>query len=195
MPKAYSQQEREQIKEELRQEALDCLGRYGVRKTTVDELVRRVHIPKGTFYLFYESKEILLFEAINQVHDAIQTSLAGMISGMAGCSPEELTDVIYSFYKMADQTNLIRIMTAGDMELLVRKLPEKVIEDHFKQDAFSLEQIAKLIPGAEGKELCCYESAFRAIFCTMMHKKEIGEDNFDETIKLLLQGLIRQLAE
>ncbi len=31
----------------------------GVKKTTVDELVKRVGIPKGTFYLFYPSKDCL----------------------------------------------------------------------------------------------------------------------------------------
>lgn len=34
----------------------------GVKKTTVDELVKREGIPKGTFYLFYPSKEMLLYD-------------------------------------------------------------------------------------------------------------------------------------
>ena len=62
MPKSYSEQEREYIRKRLKEEAADCLARYGVRRTTVDELVKRVNIPKGTFYLFYKSKELLLFE-------------------------------------------------------------------------------------------------------------------------------------
>ncbi|WP_286081321.1 TetR/AcrR family transcriptional regulator [Parablautia intestinalis] len=39
---------------------------YSIRcpATTVDEIVKRVNIPKGTFYLFYKSKELLLFEVI-----------------------------------------------------------------------------------------------------------------------------------
>ena len=50
MPKSYSEQEREYIRERLKEEAAQCLAKYGVRRTTVDEIVRRVKIPKGTFY-------------------------------------------------------------------------------------------------------------------------------------------------
>jgi AcrR family transcriptional regulator len=39
--------EREYIKKRLMEEAQDCLRLYGIRKTTVDELVKRANIPKG----------------------------------------------------------------------------------------------------------------------------------------------------
>ncbi len=55
MPRTYSESEREFIRKKLTEEAVYCLERYGVRKTTVDELVKRAGIPKGTFYLFYRS--------------------------------------------------------------------------------------------------------------------------------------------
>ena len=64
MPKTYSENERAYIQERLKTEAKKCLATYGIRKTTIDELVKRVGIPKGTFYLFYESKEQLLYEVI-----------------------------------------------------------------------------------------------------------------------------------
>ena len=52
MPRAYSDQERAYIRQRLHEEAILCIKQYGMRKTSVDELVRRVNIPKGTFYLF-----------------------------------------------------------------------------------------------------------------------------------------------
>ena len=82
MPKSYSESERAYIKERLMEEAEKCLAQYGIRKTTVDELVRRVNIPKGTFYLFYESKERLLFDVILRLNDEIQEQLLQEISGL-----------------------------------------------------------------------------------------------------------------
>ncbi len=58
MPKSYSDKERDNNKR-LKEEARLCMEQYGIRKTTVDELVKRVKIPKGTFYLFFQSKELL----------------------------------------------------------------------------------------------------------------------------------------
>ena len=59
LPKSYSDQERAYITKRLKEEAAACMGKFGIRRTTVDELVKRVKIPKGTFYLFYPSKELL----------------------------------------------------------------------------------------------------------------------------------------
>lgn len=61
-----------------------CLAKYGVRRTTVDEIVQRVHIPKGTFYLFYKSKELLLFDVIQEQHEIISHKLYQSISDLAG---------------------------------------------------------------------------------------------------------------
>ena len=63
MPKSYSDQEKEYIIRRLKDEAMNCMSVYGIRRTTVDELVHGVRIPKGTVYLFYDSKEQLLFDA------------------------------------------------------------------------------------------------------------------------------------
>ena len=49
LPKCYTDQEKEYIKRRLKEEAGKCLIQYGIRRTTVDDIVKRVQIPKGTF--------------------------------------------------------------------------------------------------------------------------------------------------
>ena len=71
LPKCYSDVEKEAIRNNLKKEAKKCMEQYGIKKTTVDELVKRVNIPKGTFYLFYPSKEVLLFEVLLEIQDRI----------------------------------------------------------------------------------------------------------------------------
>ena len=75
MPKVYSNEERQNIKERLKCEANILMREKGVKKTTVDELVKRVDIPKGTFYLFYSSKEELFFEVSQNYHKKIDLFL------------------------------------------------------------------------------------------------------------------------
>lgn len=59
MARAFTEKEKEQVAVALKQAAEACLMAYGVRKTTVDELVQRANISKGSFYAFYPSKEVL----------------------------------------------------------------------------------------------------------------------------------------
>ena len=71
MPKQYSDKEKNEIIKRLKTEANSLMLEKGVKKTTVDELVKRVGIPKGTFYLFYPSKEMLLFDVSQDFHEQV----------------------------------------------------------------------------------------------------------------------------
>lgn len=97
MPKTYTEEQKADIIRRLKKEANDCLMKYGVRKTTVDELVQRVHIPKGTFYLFYKSKELLIFDVILELHQQIEDSMlaeAGKLAEAGNMELDKLTDLI-----------------------------------------------------------------------------------------------------
>lgn len=128
MPKSYSEQEREYIRRQLKEEAAGCLARFGVRRTTVDELVRRVHIPKGTFYLFYPSKELLLFEVIQEQQKTINCKLYQAISEMAGTevSTQRLTDAIFMFYKMAEEMPILKLIDTGEVEMVAGQAPSPI---------------------------------------------------------------------
>jgi AcrR family transcriptional regulator len=66
MPKSYSEKERQHLIELLQEAAFESIKKNGIKKTTVDDLVKKVNIPKGTFYLLYKSKELLLFDAFTR---------------------------------------------------------------------------------------------------------------------------------
>lgn len=195
MPKSYSDEERAYIVKRLKEEATNCLSMYGVKKTTVDELVRRVKIPKGTFYLFYQSKELLLFEVLLELHEKIEHQLLDGITQIEkdNLNIEQMTDLIYRFYKVADESPLIKLLTSGDMDILARKLPKEVVAEHFEQDNFLIEKIFSLVPDVEDKDVETFSTAFRNIFFTMIYKKELGENNYDESLKMLIRGLVIQL--
>ena len=149
MPKTYSEQEREYIDKRLREEAMNCMAAYGIRKTTVDELVRRVRIPKGTFYLFYESKEQLLFQVLMEFHKTIEKQLLEKAESLAGRKPdvEAVTDMLMDFFMKADEAPVIRLMTSGELEILARKLPKEELLAHFTEDAGMVETVVgKLFP-------------------------------------------------
>lgn len=194
MPKSYSEQEREYIRKRLKEEAADCLARYGVRRTTVDELVRRVHIPKGTFYLFYPSKELLLFEVIQEQQEIINRALYQAISDLAGTelSADRLTDAIFAFYKMAEDMLILKLLDAGEVELLVRKLPREVVEGHLQSDTDTIENMLALLGVDKETDIGAVSAAFHAIYFATLHKAQIGE-RYDEALRALIRGIVLQL--
>lgn len=195
MPKSYSEQEREFIRKRLKEEAAKCLGKYGVRRTTVDEIVRRVNIPKGTFYLFYPSKELLLFEVIQEQQKYINDKLYQTISKLAGeeLSAEKLTDAIFAFYKMAEEMAILKLLDVGEVELLVRKLPREVVEEHLQGDTDTIEKMLAMFPIKKEVDIKVISAAFHAIYFATLHKAEIGEEHYDRALRALIYGVVSQI--
>ncbi|KUO67144.1 MAG: TetR family transcriptional regulator [Gracilibacter sp. BRH_c7a] len=196
MPKTFSETERAYIKHRLKEEAKLCLTQFGVRKTTVDELVRRVNIPKGTFYLFYQSKELLLFEVFNDFHDEIQTQLFADIMALKGdLDARTFTELIWGLYKAVEDSFMLQFMTNGEMELLIRKLPAEIAKIHTDKDDFNVENLISLVPQMKKVDSKAFSGALRGIFLAMLHKHEIGEEVFDEALKIMIQGVVMQMFE
>lgn len=197
MPKTFSDNERAYIKKRLMEEAQACLAQFGIRKTTVDELVRRANIPKGTFYLFYPSKELLFFDVFCNIHDQIQADALHRIDDLQGnINVDTVTELIFGLYKQVDSTFIYSFAASGDLELLMRKLPPEVAKAHTEKDDFSMERLLSLLPGVRTEgNIKIFSAALRAIFCTMPHRREIGEDVFDSAIRVLLRGVLLQLFE
>lgn len=196
MPKKFTESEKDYIIKRLKEEALKCLSTYGVRKTTVDELVKRVNIPKGTFYLFYESKELLLFDAINDIHEVIQNKLMEELTGLtAEITVDSFTDFLMRLIKEVNNTGLLSIMISGELEYLMRKLPENVVKEHALQDNVNIERLFSILPNTAGKNVEAFSGALRGVFLTMLYKREIGEQIFEEAMGLMLRGLVIQMLE
>lgn len=196
MPKCYSDQEKEYIKKRLKEEAAKCLSQYGIKRTTVDEIVKRVKIPKGTFYLFYQSKELLLFEVILEQHDLIEKKLFEEISSMDAkeFSPDKLTEIIVHFYQLAEEMPILKLLNSDEVELLARKLPQGVLEEHLQHDNMMNDKLLKAFPTKKNVDTRVFTAAFRAIYFSTLHKEEIGEEQFDEALRLMVSGLVNQLV-
>lgn len=195
MPKSYSDQEREYIKKKLKEEAAKCLAQYGVRRTTVDEIVKRVNIPKGTFYLFYKSKELLLFDAIQEQHEIVSHELYQAISnlGTQEFSAEKLTNVILEFYKMTEKMPILKSLDLGEVELLVRKLPPEVVQAHLQDDTDTIEKMFALLPLKKEIDLKVMSAVFHAIYYATLHKEEIGEEQYEAALRTLIYGIVIQV--
>lgn len=197
MPKTYSEQEHEYIKNRLKEEAAKCLSMYGVKRTTVDEIVQRVNIPKGTFYLFYKSKELLLWDVILEHHDKIETSLYDAIRKIDKSNDvkKQLTKVITDFYTLASKTPILRILDSSEVELLFRKLPPELVKKHFQHDNDMIYKAFSLLGLSEKIDVASFSAAFRAIYFATLHKEEIGEKQFEKALVLLVKGLVEQMIK
>ena len=191
MATAFSESEKEQIRNRLLEAAEECLGRYGVKKTTVDQLVKMAGISKGAFYQFFPSKEVLFFHVLEDFQGSLMKEEMSARDGSVAAEADVFTDYLYSLYQRVRQSFLMNLIQSGELELLMRKIPEEEIARHHSFD----EQIAgKLFQDFTIKgDPQVAATALRAIFLSMLHVKEVGEEHFDQALKLLIHGVALQL--
>lgn len=195
MPKRFSEEERAYIVMRLREEAAKCMAQYGIRKTTVDEIVRRVKIPKGTFYLFYQSKEMLLFEVILEQHEIVEREVVRGFERLKGreLDVEGVTNVMMGFYRMMDEMPVLKGITSEEVEMLARKLPGDVLEKHLTEDMSMTERILHGIAADKGMDTEALTAAFRAVYFATLHREEIGSSQSDLALRYLVRGLVMQI--
>lgn len=194
MPKSYTDQEKAYIRRRLKEEAALSMERYGIRKTTVDDLVRKVSIPKGTFYLFYKSKELLLFEVLMDQHAYIEKKLLEAIEALncENIDCDSITELLFDFYKTASEMPVLRVLNSDEMEILVRKLPEEVVKNHLSHDDKMVDLLfSRVLKSGKNPEV--FSAALRGIYFVTLHKAETGEKYYDETLKLLIRGVVMQM--
>lgn len=207
MPKTYSDEERNQIITKLKREANILMLEKGVKKTTVDELVKRVGIPKGTFYLFYPSKEMLLYDVTQDFHEEVDAYIeAGIKRTLMGkgklLTPdvdlsdcvEEFTDVILGAMEITFASCLKVVLEPEAMQLILCKLPEDVLAKHLQEDSNIGGGAIKAVAQAKGLDVTALTGSFMAIIFGGMYKREIGKTKWRESIRYLIKGLVMQLV-
>lgn len=195
MPKSFSNSEKEYIREKLQNAALGCIREYGFKKTTVDEIVKRANIAKGTFYLFYKSKEILLYEVFMDFHNQIQDEFLSIIKANASnMTCEILTDAFYEISLKAMNSGFMKIMKNNELELLMRKLPTQLVADHNERDKDMAEELIKIIPEAKGKDKEVFSTAFQSMIIIILNKEILG-GKFEEALRLIIRGVVLQFLD
>lgn len=195
MPRAFNERERNLIKERIRKAAASLMIRNGVRHTTIDAIVKSAMIPKGTFYLFYATKEELLFEVLENEHEKMEKSILEQISKVnpSTINPDSATELIYSFYKMVDEHPLLATISREDVALISQRLPEERISKHLEEDRNMSAKLMRFLPLKDGITVETVSSSLHAIYFTMLHLKETADDKSEELLKLIIRGIMIQI--
>lgn len=64
MPKAFSEEEKEQIKNQILKTAVELFHDKGTKSINIQELTRRAGIAQGSFYSFWKDKDALVMDVM-----------------------------------------------------------------------------------------------------------------------------------
>lgn len=121
MPKvAYSEAERERIREVLMTTALELMARQGIQHTTVEQIYRRVGISRTFFYSFFHTKEDLIVETLYLQQPRILAYARELMEDPSLSWRDGVRQFLHAC--CYGERNGIAVMTIEEQQLLFRRL-------------------------------------------------------------------------
>jgi AcrR family transcriptional regulator len=189
MPRAFSERERDTIRDLLQGAAREAFRSQGLRRTNVEELARSAGISKGAFYLFYPSKEALMLELLVQLEEVYRGYFARKIEA----SPRQaVRDLLVATLELRETEPLLERLAQEDLPQLARGLDDAQREAFEARD---LEFVTDLLDRLQrsGVELAVEPrvllGVLRGLFFLSLHRRQIGADVFAAVADMLVEAL------
>lgn len=192
MPK-FHDHEREYLAGQLLKEGELLFSTNGLIKVTIQNLTSAVGISKGSFYAFYESKELLFMDINYRAQQEMYHRLQSELAKLADHDPNVIT--VSAFLMVLDCFMEHPFLSKINQEVvghLQRRLGNQLFHELNYDDT-------RLLRILEQKGIEFYKSdmvivkALQSILAAVMHLK--GDSDLDQVKLLLVQGLVDQILK
>ena len=193
MPK-FSESEKAIIQEKLYSEGERLFILHGIKKVTVDDLVKAAGIAKGSFYAFYTNKEHLYMDILGNLQKKVWENMNGFLEENRSLAPKELTKqvVLWSFSQLQRYPLLLQY-DEETTDYLFRKLPKEVMEAHTKEDGKELETLQEYgVHFKQGIELTT--SVFQVLAITFLSLQNDKNIDHAAVMEIMLNGIINEIV-
>ena len=185
----FSERERAMIRAKLIYRGRELFSRFGLKKTSIEMLAKSAGIAKGSFYSFFDSKEILYLEIIEEEEITLNEPLLALLEKRVDM--DGLIDELWQLFLSAQGNPLInQVYEEGVMETLVRRITPERLQEHLDVDEERIRLIGR-IAEANGYELTerpeMLAGLFRAIFVIALNREIVGLDVFEGVQKKMIE--------
>jgi AcrR family transcriptional regulator len=197
MPRGFREHEKEQIRAQLREQVRAGLATHGYRKLSVEALSQGAGISKGAFYLFYESKEALVFEVLAQFEEHYQRRLLEAAGSAIGAPRERVRTLLEHALVAWRREPIFRFFDSDEYRLLLRALPPELVDAGMRSDVRFAEQLIALWRAQEidvAWEPALLANLLRAIFLIVLHEPEFDPAVYPAMVEELLAMIAVRLT-
>ncbi len=193
MPR-FGEEEKKRINEKLLSEGEKLFSTHGIKKVTIDDLVEAVGIAKASFYKFYETKEYLYLDIVQNIQQKIFVQLnAILVSNKSLSSDERVLQVFEAMNRMMLQYPVLTHMNTATIGLIARKVSKERLSAFQEQNFDAAKSLLN-----HGVRFSCdiqtASHAFQAIHYSWLYLKDQGEEIQSAVTNILLRGVVSQIV-
>ena len=189
---AFTDYETEQLRKALLKETRHCAVTLGMKKTSVDQLTKAVGIAKGSFYKFFESKEMAFFAVLESIHSELYGVADQALHRNGGLPTSERAAeaVLAVCRRLSDTGDMVFI--EHDAKLLLQRLPEGVKKEHCHDDETHIRLLLEKYGLVPKRGISLAAATVRGLILTVSHKEQIG-GLYPQVLETLVYGACREL--
>lgn len=187
MPTAFTDEELEHIRSALIQAGIRLSKELGLQKMSVEKLTAAVGIAKGSFYMFFGSKEDFILEVAEYTGAQTQKMLLSRLNGRRKMSAHEFME-FFSEYLHSD-FDLMNGLTVEDFFWLKKHIKKQVIfdpDEQIKTAELWLSLINDVRPGADAGT---FVNLIKSIYAIREHGDTMVKASMESSVQVLLRTI------
>lgn len=187
MPNAFTEEESKRIRQELILAGIRLSKELGVQRMSVEKLTAAVGIAKGSFYLFFGSKEDFILEVAAYASEETQKMLLKKLNGRTQMSAHEFME-FFNEYLHSD-LDLMNGLTVSDFYWLKNHIKKQVLFDpdiQIKTAQFWLSLISDV---REGVDTGTFMNLIKSIYAIREHSDTMVIASLENSVRILLHTI------
>ncbi len=187
MPTAFTDEELEHIRSALIQAGIRLSKELGLQKMSVEKLTAAVGIAKGSFYMFFGSKEDFILEVAEYTGAQTQKMLLSRLNGRRKMSAHEFME-FFSEYLHSD-FDLMNGLTVEDFFWLKKHIKKQVLfdpDEQIKTAELWLSLINDVRPGADAGT---FVNLIKSIYAIRAHGDTMVKASMESSVQVLLRTI------
>ncbi|MEG0295301.1 MAG: TetR/AcrR family transcriptional regulator [Clostridium sp.] len=198
MGKAFTDEEKMIIHNKLIKVGLDDISKYGFKKTSIDDIAKKVGISKGAFYKFFPSKEVFFFTALESLEKDIKAEAIKIIPRSTTNLREDLVNNFCDYMNDIKVHKFVLLLHCDDLETICRALPDGAMEKHMNKDNDDILDIIKPLEDlvdVKKLDLDFISGMLRVLFLTITHEAQIGEGVINKVIRAQVEIVVDNILK
>jgi acrR potential operon repressor homolog len=187
VPTAFTDEELEHIRSALIQAGIRLSKELGLQKMSVEKLTAAVGIAKGSFYMFFGSKEDFILEVAEYTGAQTQKMLLSRLNGRRKMSAHEFME-FFSEYLHSD-FDLMNGLTVEDFFWLKKHIKKQVLfdpDEQIKTAELWLSLINDVRPGVDAGT---FVNLIKSIYAIREHGDTMVKASMESSVQVLLRTI------
>jgi AcrR family transcriptional regulator len=197
MPREFTDTERARIREALRETGRDLFARYGLAKTTIADLTDPAGVADSTFYTFYDSKEALYLELLEEQGEAVTDRVLAELERHDDPEPA-IAAFLRAVHDEIETNPLVRRLVVEDelSRLRDRMTEAEIAADRRRSVGYFLPYVEAWYEAGDlrGPDPETVAHAIRSVTFLSLHEDDIGADRYGEVRDLVIDAVAAGLT-